>query len=764
MRCDNVDNNALVIWLPSNVDSQTSVGICSTSSDLPIERYCHHNGYLNGIWSNVDEEAKLVVCGSEKCPEEQFEHFYVQKNKILHKHLNKWPNVRVDQMAMPHDLCLLESGLLLTRKCIFDYHGNAAKWETQDFAHVKCLRDIEQSLVTYDLNNLYHETRGVATNITNMICSDIIEKLKNLLDKENTMRIASDLQISTNIMQIITMSDKDPAMVTQVLQVLNLLMNSDEQVVHTSNQVGTPKTLVSTVETYFDGMTNRIIPNSKCHQVPDGVRHDTGPFTSIFYINPSCANISGIAVYNSSAHGMPFVRYDMATGTHYRYLYLNQSVEELLQEPNMESAAYFPESLWSTLAGKPAVEALKISLYKNTNFFEDEHSNQTTPESHVLKISLPGYNDDLPDDLPVIFQSHSGERGEDIKCGRYNYMTWNANGVETFNELHRVLCKTRQLTHFGALLGLRKHREMIGNSVALTVMVEMTLEIISLVGCSLSLFGLLCIWLTALCCPEWRSQSSNKLLMHICFVLTLIMSYFIFINVPDFHRTFIDMNKIGYCIAEGAFLQYTILVLFVWMFFIAVLQFQRYVTVIGVERPKHFLCKYAVAAWGLPVVPTVLVIYFDSTSYMPYGDNNTICYPSGRSLYLAVLLPICLVIISNIGIFFYILCSVGVSLMRSKRVGSRKNSVVPLRLTILLFFLLGLAWGFGIVAHISNKMVFSICFCLTSTLQGFVLFLFFVVFDLNARTSWTKIWCIKSYNSLEESTTMWSAKFTNSRG
>ncbi|XP_050666760.1 adhesion G protein-coupled receptor E4-like [Leptidea sinapis] len=64
--------------------------------------------------------------------------------------------------------------------------------------------------------------------------------------------------------------------------------------------------------------------------------------------------------------------------------------------------------------------------------------------------------------------------------------------------------------------------------------------------------------------------------------------------------------------------------------------------------------------------------------------------------------------------------------------------VLPLRLSIFLFFLLGLTWVFGLFSF-SKNLIWSYLFCLTSTLQGFVLFVYFVICDPITRNLWVAL-------------------------
>jgi len=62
-------------------------------------------------------------------------------------------------------------------------------------------------------------------------------------------------------------------------------------------------------------------------------------------------------------------------------------------------------------------------------------------------------------------------------------------------------------------------------------------------------------------------------------------------------------------------------------------------------------------------------------------------------------------------------------------------------MSVLLFFLLGLTWIFGLLAMLPMgvdawRTTFAYLFCTTATLQGLALFLFFIVWEKKTRTMW----------------------------
>lgn len=356
----------------------------------------------------------------------------------------------------------------------------------------------------------------------------------------------------------------------------------------------------------------------------------------------------------------------------------------------------------------------------------------------------------LPQDLPFIFKVHHKHRNKERpECGSYNTnaKTWVTTNIRTEYRIfdhhsHLVICYTSHLTHFGAIVG----------KVITTQMSAISLDSVSILGSSLSLFGLICIWLTAICFRSWREKPSNKVLLNISLVLTLINLLFLVLNLPKPLNKIIDMKNFIHCMTMGMFLHYIVLVLFMWMLIIAVMLYQRYAVVIGYKTPSQYITKYGLLAWGLPLIPTICVAYFEPKTYMTSVeqqlDNTGICYPSGKSLYFGVILPIAMIVLANLGIFICILYSMHKTLSMFKR--EAKDIKNQVRLSILLFFLLGISWIFGLLSHFDTSPVLSYCFCITATLQGFVLFIYFIVIDDSTRFSWLGYCCMKSYYPNEQ--------------
>jgi hypothetical protein len=130
-----------------------------------------------------------------------------------------------------------------------------------------------------------------------------------------------------------------------------------------------------------------------------------------------------------------------------------------------------------------------------------------------------------------------------------------------------------------------------------------------------------------------------------------------------------------------------------------------------------------------------VLLAVDVKNYAP--ERRSFCYPVGLGFYLAVLCPVLMIVTANLLVFGMILHSVTRgSAIKSHRQLGRKLVMQRVTTSVLLFFLLGLSWVFGLVAHLS--IVFAYFFCITATLQGFVLFIFFVLGKKQTRSYWVK--------------------------
>jgi G protein-coupled receptor 64/G protein-coupled receptor 126 len=193
------------------------------------------------------------------------------------------------------------------------------------------------------------------------------------------------------------------------------------------------------------------------------------------------------------------------------------------------------------------------------------------------------------------------------------------------------------------------------------------------------------------------------------------------------------------CKAISVCIHYFLLSSFGWMLVEAVYQYMTYVVVVGASSYKsRFMRKAAPLAWGLPLIPIIALLIYDSSLYL--GQPNFCWMGLNEVFYGAVLAPLAAVLLTNVIIYIIILKSVlcfKVNLRTNQSQATR--TLYQLRLALCVFFLLGISWIFGFLTIVPEAhFVFAYLFCIFSSFQGFAIFVFFVLRERNARKLWTE--------------------------
>lgn len=287
---------------------------------------------------------------------------------------------------------------------------------------------------------------------------------------------------------------------------------------------------------------------------------------------------------------------------------------------------------------------------------------------------------------------------------------------------YTTLCKYGHLTHFALLLA--NNHDDINDPLE-----DHLLDIITKVNCFLSLFGIVWILLTAFFFEKWRKNTGNQILVNFSIAISIkIVMLYLSETVKK------KLLSRVLCYLSGSVLHYSVLSEFCWMLIIAILQFKRFVEVLG-GPPKYIILKSCICGWILPLFPVLCILILDMDNYLE--SSLGVCYPSGLGLHLGVWLPLIIIISINFIIFLFIIYNV----FHKKTEFKEKINYEVLfqwRLAILLFSMLGLTWFFGFISLIRGTKIFIYLFCFTASLQGFIMFLFFIVFNKSTRLLYTQ--------------------------
>ncbi|XP_017145402.1 adhesion G-protein coupled receptor G2 [Drosophila miranda] len=694
--------------------------------------YCHFRfiPFLPCIDENNQfASSPAEACGRGNCDAEHFELNYRTSDGVeVESRRNHVERTRLGRLANLRELCLDERGFPVRRRC--EIRNGTTAW--QSLSNITC-----------------RTGRKLSSNLNRLAVEgppDMIIRLSHLLRQSHEPLKPVDIFSIGQIFESLLEKPKNASFVSDLLGICLRVMATDWETLHLSAELNATNTLLSNFEDYLDALPPQIVPKESCSVEAMGHSHVSGVNgvyalisneLSVFFVNPDCANVTGIAIHSvgsdrqegASPHAAVFG---------YSPLSSSESLENIRARKGLETAAFVPEPLWRSLKQKGATY-LVFKVYTRDSLFMETESSVRIPSSAVISISIPGMKDNsLPLKLPFFLRN--GNTHSSLMagggCGYWNYETWLSDGITTCSNGSSdpiILCHADHLTQFSFLLGISRSQTGVDQYED-----DRTLDMITNVGLSLSLFGLLAIFLTAALFRRFRRLASTKVLLNLCLALALQTLLFMDIGKGELLR----LVQFGdSCLIGGALMQYFLLVVFSWMLIIGFLQFKRYVKVIGVTYPSHYIFISALVAWTLPLVPTLLLVELDPASYRPPQESpdmppTFLCYPSGHGLYLAVVLPIALVTLANALMVGYITFSV------YRALNTRGQHVLQqLRLFVLLFFLLGLTWIFGFCSYFQWGRAFSYLFCLMATLQGFVLFVYFIIFNTDNRLAWLHLIC-----------------------
>lgn len=636
-----------------------------------------------------------------------------------------WAGARLGQYSTSLEFCLLLNGLPVTKRCIGDsLFGGVWVPIPERF---ECRNDL-QSIVTYNLHNLTNSY--LTSENTSQVLFQMVEIV---FDSDYSHLISADvfyvsqlLMDVANYMQTYPLSDDE---VLEVLRLYDRLLMVNESITMSAAPLNTTNVLLSTLDTILGTVTWSDLKYYDL-EIDDGVASFVQPRLSSFIIYPSLTNITGVIVTNPNGSTAPdWSEYVI------EYLYENDTVADILSTPNLVVGSYIPAALLSHL-DNPNLYII-ITLFINDVLFQIDYDTDLSDRyanssGSIISIILPGVNHILPHKLPIFLKPNERNKNDSKNvCGYWNYVDgWAINGCEpSAITSTTILCECTHLTHFAYLF--HGHNSIPPEHIK-------TLNLITLIGCSISLFGIFGIYLSAILFRQWRKLCSTKFLLQFSTAIAFEMIMLAFVNTQANSLRLLMAGNIVGCIALGAFLHYSVLVTFFWMLIIAYMQYMRYVVVFHKLKTSHFFFKSSLLGWTIPIIPILLVLLLDPMTYVPNIDyyTNKICYPSGYALYFAVMMPISFFTFANFVIFFLVIKSLASEGEQVRRNRDKSSIMSQLRLSIFLFFLLGLTWIFAFLSTATTGLVFTYMFCLTATLQGFILFFYFVVMDPVVRRLW----------------------------
>ena len=249
--------------------------------------------------------------------------------------------------------------------------------------------------------------------------------------------------------------------------------------------------------------------------------------------------------------------------------------------------------------------------------------------------------------------------------------------------------------------------------------------LLSFVGGLLSitcLFVCLCVYL---CSPKLHNVPGKNLM---CLMASLFFAQLLFLVAPIIY----EMKQQRLCEILSIFTHFAFLAAFFWM---NVMSFDIFFTFSkgfinsgdrrSSSRRFRFYSLYAWSAALVIVGAACLTDYASDFTYRPLYGVRFCWISNGKGLLLFFLVPIAILLISNIAFFVKSARSIHTSSKKTSRVLRRKDTC-KLFIYIKLSIVMGLTWCFGFAATVTNIDVMWYLFISFNTLQGFFIAVFFV--------------------------------------
>ncbi|KAJ7379075.1 hypothetical protein OS493_018872 [Desmophyllum pertusum] len=306
---------------------------------------------------------------------------------------------------------------------------------------------------------------------------------------------------------------------------------------------------------------------------------------------------------------------------------------------------------------------------------------------------------------------------------------WSTDGCykdEKLSDDKATVCHCNHLTHFAVLMRVTDDPKVTQPGDPHI----QALEIITYVGCGLSLLGEILTVITISCLKLTRTETS---IIHLNLVSALAVAQIIFLTGIE-----ATQNKAA-CKIVAVLLHYFNLVSFTWMLVEGV---WLYVMIVRVFETGHSrIKKYCACAWGIPFVFVVITL---SASFDGYGTDTSCWLSVQKGTIWSFVVPVILIALAN----SIILGMVVKEILRlnhpttgdDTKYQSARSGVQS---AVVLLPLLGITWLFGILTFNSDTLAFQYLFAIFNSLQGFFIFLFHCLLNSEVRRAFNrkkKVW------------------------
>ncbi|KAH3774761.1 hypothetical protein DPMN_176154, partial [Dreissena polymorpha] len=691
-------------FLPTNIQSQCSSnngrGNCST--------FCHPtpNSFTCGCPDGEQVHLDGKTCRSVSCPMREMQ----EDRKVF-----TFSATRIGERGYSWERCYPYNKALATADCN-GTNETGAFWENTLLAPAcGTVPDYNQSSSTSSLKGL------AMTKMDEHNYIDILRNTVNLTSPDVNVTEADVIYTADILSNLYDANLKSTdTVLSSVYKITNNILFADRAAINNSQKItNAANRIVKSV----DDLTNRIqLPglidrdNESASFVEDYIASE------VWLQNGDGRVVIGISVDNDSDRKIkPGSVTSLAEDSELRF---NKT----------EVAIYLTKNLL-----KGNLTKLSFHVYSRWNLFSDS-SNRYVVQSSVAAARLTRNNREVRDlgNEFVTAMFHLSKTPANLVCAYWDYNAneaaggWETDGCNLTHDDNydddvgdddgdTIVCKCNHLTNFAVLVDLNANSQLSETD-------KVVLSIITKVGLILSIIGFGLTILTFLMFKHLRNGRGQHALVNLS--AAMLCSAILFLVGMD--RT----SSYGGCIAVAVLLHYFILVSFMWMLVEGVLQYLRFVKVLGTYIP-NFMMKSMIPAWGIPLIPVIVILAVDYDMY--YGGKGY-CWLSRDPMLYGFIIPVAVIILSNLIVFTMVMCKL--FRRKNKHLASnqsdRKMAFLHFQAAVSIFFILGLTWVFGFLTVDDTRIAFHYLFAIFNAFQGLCVFLLFTARVKQPLKAWKK--------------------------
>ncbi|XP_065678687.1 adhesion G-protein coupled receptor G4 isoform X2 [Hydra vulgaris] len=584
--------------------------------------------------------------------------------------------------------CLYNTSIIFNRQCIRGGLATSPYWSTANLANCPPKFKTSNDLIKLQLETI------TASNV-----EQITNNLKTILEN-GTITNEYDINIVYNIVKKVVNSNLLSEMVTNnVLSSVDILLNTSPDLIDVTDKYFNFSTqILYTLETLGALQTKNIT-----------ISKTSLAFTSFIPQNPESLFI--YANFNGDNLNLSIKKEDQ------------RSISE-----NLQAYIFLPAQIFKGNSGNVYSYA-----FKKKTFFKESETTNYFVDSLILSATANGLK--VENATTLIGVGFNSIVSVSKRCGFWKpeISKWSSDGCHTVasNLKDFVQCECNHLTNFALILDI----EQSGYN-------PLELQIVTWIGCVISIICLFITMIFHIANRKLRSQLAPKILVALSTNLMLTLILFL---------AFVEKTKPpAICKVVASLIQFFLLSTFCWMSVEAFNLYQMFVKVFrGSLSSYKFLLKSAAFAWGVPLIVTVTTGVVKPDALGPATKNKPqICVVQGVPFYFAVLLPVCIALLSNIIILVLVQKGIALSSKLTEGHSSKKNpGFTNVRIAFGFSILIGVTWLFAILAVGSFRNIFQWLFCIFNSLQGFFIFVFYTLRNSELKICCKKCWTfnIKSY-------------------